>query len=364
MSLAFSDYFAAQRIVFGAGELDRLGDLARDLGAKRVLLCTSGSYARNGVADRAARALGAWLAGRFEAVRPHVPEESVEHALDIARDAGVDAVVALGGGSALGTGKAVTARLCDAGGTAHRISLIAVPTTYAGSEMTPVYGVTSTGQKHTTSDARALARLVVYDPDLTLDLPADLTVGTGANALAHCVEGVYSLRRTPLATACALEGAARIAWSLPRLIEDGQDREARETMLAGAHLAGVTIAHAGMALHHAICHALGGAGVPHGVANAIMLPHVMRFNLPAASEEIAAIGRTLQGGASPTPNEAVDLVESLLHALPLPHRLRATGISESDIPAIAVHALESATARGNPQPATQAQVEEILRAAW
>jgi alcohol dehydrogenase class IV len=236
--------------------------------------------------------------------------------------------------------------------------------------MTTVYGVTRDGRKVTASDSRVLPVVVVYDPDLTLDLPADLTAGTGANAFAHCVEGVYSLRRAPLATAAALAAVKHIDTALPRLIQDGRDRAARELMLVGAHLAGVTLAHAGMALHHAICHALGAAGVPHGVANAIVLPHVMRFNLIACIPELASAGRALQGETTQLSDiEAAEAAHTrtvrLLDGLPLPHRLRDANVSSAQLVEIAAHVLSSSATRANPRHVTDAaEIEQILYDAW
>jgi maleylacetate reductase len=177
-----------------------------------------------------------------------------------------------------------------------RVPVVAIPTTYAGSEMTPIFGMTDEekGEKVTMTDGHALPALVVYDPELTLDLPADLTASTGLNAVAHCVEGAYATTRSPVSTATALAGAAAIYRALPRCVADGHDLDARTELLAGAYLAGTTIAHAGLAVHHGLCHVLGGsAGVPHGVANSIMLPHAMRFNLPTCAPELAAVARAL-----------------------------------------------------------------------
>jgi maleylacetate reductase len=371
--MRFVDASAAQQVVFGADELDRLDAHLAGLGIRRALLCTSPTYLRNGTTERVQGVLGERVAAVFDAVRPHVPVQAVAEAVQLAMAGEADGVVALGGGSSIGTGKAVVAALSDVratpAGDVLPVPLIAIPTTYAGSEMTPVYGVTRAGRKTTTSDPRALPRLVLYDPALTLDLPPALTASTAANALAHAVEGAYSRARTPLAAATALAAIGHISEALPRLMKNGEDGEAREALMVGAHLAGVTLAHAGMALHHAICHALGGtAGVPHGVANAIMLPHVLRFNVTAALPELAAVGRAL--GASERSDQdaaedGIDRIAALFDTLPLPHRLRDAGVALDTLPDLAALALASSATRSNPRSvASVDEIAEILRVAW
>lgn len=293
-------------------------------------------------------------------------------------------VIGLGGGSVIGTAKASAAALdgrlsppkpvSTFGPATHRtrVQVVAIPTTYAGSEMTPVFGITDPEKgKVTMTDPQVLPALVVYDPALTLDLPHYLTAGTGINALAHCVEGAYSTTGSPVSTATALAGIARIAAALPRLLDDGHDLEARAEMLAGAHLGGVTIAHAGLAVHHGLCHVLGGsAGVPHGVANAIVLPHAMRFNLSACAPQLAAVARALGVETRGLSDEAaagaaVARVETLIERLGLPRRLRDAGVDAGALPRLAERALHSAAVRANPRLVTSAaEIEGILRAAW
>jgi alcohol dehydrogenase class IV len=383
----------AQQIVFGTGELANLGAHLGRVRGGRVILCTSGSYARNGTVTRVREALGERLAAICDGVRPHVPETTVAAAVALAMEAKAEVVIGLGGGSALGTAKAVTAALHDGTGVpaalhegtadgygraASRsdqppIALVAIPTTYAGSEMTPLYGVTRSAEdrKVTTTDPRVLPALVLYDPELTLGLPPELTAGTGVNALAHCIEGVYSTTRSPVSTATALAGIEVIQRALPRCVAAGRDVEARTQMLSGAYLAGTTIAHAALAIHHGLCHVLGGtAGVPHGVANSIMLPYAMRFNLPACSAELSGVARALGIDTAGLTDEAaaaaaVDAVAALIHELDMPQRLRDAGVAADDLARLAALALKSAAVRANPRPvSTAAQVEGILQAAW
>ena len=287
----------AQEIIFGPGTLARLSEAVERFGWRRLLLCTTGSASRLGHAAQVERVLGERWRATYDTVKPHVPETQVAEALALAGPHEVDAVIGLGGGSPIGMAKAVSQRLEEqrTGRPARAafptdqplVPVIAIPTTYAGSEMTSTYGVTRQkpdGEwlKVTVTDPKVTAKLVIYDPELTLDLPPDLTASTGINALAHCVEALYSITRHPLSTAAALGGLRAIASALPRCHAAPRDLDARTAMLAGAHLAGASLASAAMALHHGVCHVLGGtAGVPHGIANSIILPHAMRFNADA-----------------------------------------------------------------------------------
>jgi maleylacetate reductase len=256
-----------------------------------------------------------------------------------------------------------------------QVPVIAIPTTYAGSEMTPVYGITrmvdGQARKQTGSDPRITPQLVIYDPRLTLDLPPEITASTGINALAHCIEALYSLTRNPLSSAVALSGVRAIMSALPRCYARGDDLEARGEMLEGAYLAGTALAHVTMALHHGLCHVLGGtAGVPHGIANGIILPHAMRFNLRAAAAQLApaagAMGISLTGNNPRTAvEEMIARIEELIRGMGLPQRLRAVGVREDDLPRLAQLAFQNRTVRSNPEPVTDAaQLEELLRAAW
>jgi maleylacetate reductase len=377
MALQFTDSFLPQQIRFGPGVVDEFGRLLEEHSVRKVMICTSASLRDNGAVGRLLKVIAPAQAIVFDRVMPHVPEESVEDAFRQARAEEVDGVVALGGGSAVGTAKAVSARLMDVG-VQERLTLVAIPTTYAGSEMTPVYGVTAEGRKITQTDIRVLPRVVLYDPGLTLDLPASITASTAANALAHCVEGVYSRGTTPVARAAALSAIPMIFTALPAVLRDGHDRDARSTLLVAAHLGGVTIAHAGMALHHAICHALGPEGVPHGDANAIMLPHVMRFNLPEAPNGLAEIAAAIAGdgssnresaqtdtGSLDSPQRAVAAVESLFSSLPVPHRLGETVVTPAQFPRIAEATIQSSAVLLNPRPVSKpADVLTILDRAY
>ena len=312
------------------------------------------------------------MVAEFTEVEPHVPRETVDAARGLAQQGTIDIVVAMGGGSAMGLGKGVVSG-------AGR-SLIAIPTTYAGSEMTPVFGTTDRTErrKSVRRDDSVLPKLVIYDPEVTLDLSPELTASTAVNALAHCVEASYARDLNPLVLPVALEGITRIVRSLPLCIVNGRDIDAREDLLTGAYLAGFSIANATMALHHGICHVLGGrTGVAHGVLNAIMLPHVMRFNADAVPEAMNAIARNFppplawegrRNFPPPLAGEgrvgAPEAVATLVASLPVPQRLRDAGVPEAVLDSVAAEAAGNSTVQANPKPVTKADLVGLLRSAW
>jgi len=299
--------------------------------------------------------VGSRLVAEFTQVEQHVPQEIVEAARALAQQKRIDLVVAMGGGSAMGVGKGVLA--------GESRSLIAIPTTYAGSEMTPVFGSTNraNGHKSVQRDPTVLAKVVIYDPEVTLDLSPELTASTAMNALAHCVEACYAVDVNPLVPGVALEGIRRIVRSLPLCLADGHNLKAREDLLLGAYLAGFSIGNAKMALHHGICHVLGGrTGVAHGVLNTIMLPHVMRFMADAVPDSMTAIAEAMDSRQQSAP----EAVARLVATLPVPHRLRDTGVPADVLDWAAGEAGTNSRIRGDPKPVTDAEVGDILRAAW
>lgn len=373
---------AARQVVFGAGALDGLGAEIARYGWSRVLLCTIPRFRAPGFAARVAGIVGGRLAAVYAEAQPHVPETQVAEATALAFERGVDAVIGLGGGSPIGLAKAVSRGLEERrfGRPAHAprpdeaplVPVIAVPTTYAGSEMTPIYGVTRTvdgaSRKVTVRDPRIVPRLVVYDPELTLELPPGLTASSGINALAHCIEAVYSTTRNPVATAAALAGIRLIYGNLPRAVAHGEDMAARTGLLEGAYLGGTAIATAAIGLHHGLCHVLGGtAGVPHGIANAIILPHAMRFNARGVARELAEVARALGcsgGDEAELAEAACRAVYDLIGALGLPQRLREAGVAEADLPGFVRAAMSSKAVQANPVEITELEVGAVYRAAF
>ncbi|MGH2493555.1 MAG: iron-containing alcohol dehydrogenase family protein [Ktedonobacteraceae bacterium] len=375
----------AGEIIFGQGSIARLGEAVDRFSWRRLMLCSTGSLRRNGSIALVEKVLGERLVATFEHVQPHVPDSQVAEAVKLALAHEADAIIGLGGGSPIGMAKAVSFALEErrVGKSAKAKSpieqplepVIALPTTYAGSEMTPVYGIThysgETTRKITVTDVKIAPKLVVYDPLLTLNLPPAMTASTGVNALAHCIEALYSITRNPLSTAAASAGARAIVNALPRCFARGDDVQARTEMFMGAYLAGTALSTVAMGLHHGLCHALGGsAGVPHGIANGIILPHAMRFNLDATASLLVpaaeAMGIPLAGrSAEETVGEAIEAIYTLIGQMKLPQHLRDVGVEERDLARLAQVALQSSAVRNNPKPIIEAaQIESVLRAAW
>ncbi len=371
----------AQEIIFGAGALAQTGQAVERFGWQRLLLCSTGSLRRGGQLAALEQALGGRLVASYERVQPHVPEDQVAEALTLAEAHQAEAIIGFGGGSAVGMAKAVSLAMekqQEIPGSPIQqpmAPVIAIPTTYAGSEMTPTYGVTrqidGEPRKMTVTDVRVTPKLTIYDPLLTLPLSPEMTASTGINALAHCIEALYSITRNPLSTAAALQGIRLMMTALPRCYVAGDDVQARAEMLNGSFLAGMALAHVTMALHHGLCHVLGGtAGIPHGVANSIILPHAMRFNLDATASQLAqaaeAMGIALAGNdAEAAAEQAVEQVDHLIGEMKLPRRLREADVYEADLPRLAQIAFQNRTVQSNPKPVRDvAQVEAILRAAW
>jgi len=378
----------AQEIIFGAGSVAHLGEAVERFNMQRLMLYTSGSLRRDGQIALIEQALGDRLVAVYEGVQPHVPDFQVAEALELANKNEVDALIGMGGGSPIGMAKAVsmaleekrTGRQAQEGSPIDQplIPVIAIPTTYAGSEMTPTFGVTyhthGTTRKVTVTGATITPKLVIYDPLLTLNLPAELTASTGINALAHCVEALYSMTHNPLSTSVALSGIRSIYIALPRCYEEGKDLPARTQMLEGAYFAGFALAHVSMALHHGLCHTLGGtAGVSHGYANSIILPHALGFNLDTVAPQLALMAEVMgidrNTNSKPRSDEemareAVDRIYMLISEMNLPQHLSSVGVKESDIPYLAQVALQSRAVLSNPKPITNVtQIEEILYAA-
>ena len=340
------------RVVFGAGTArHRLAEEVERLGAHRVLLIATGR--EEPLARQLTRPFAERVAGAVTDVRPHVPLAVAEAARAAAKDAAADAVLSVGGGSTTGTAKAVA--------LTSGLPVIAVPTTYAGSEMTPVWGLTEGGRKTTGTDRRVLPRVVVYDPELTVSLPAGLSAVSGLNAMAHCVEAFWAPGANPVTALSAQEGIRALATGLPGVVADGQDLGARADALYGACLAGAAFAVAGSGLHHKICHVLGGAyDLPHAETHAVVLPHVLAFNAPAVPEAATRIAAAL--GAGPGMSAAQALA-GLARRLGAPVALREVGLAEQSLAEAACLVLEKVPA-DNPRPVSAADVAALLRAAW
>jgi maleylacetate reductase len=359
----------AQQIVFGPGALDRLPELVRALGARKALLVTTAGRLASADGERVVRGLGRNLASTFAEVERHVPVPAVQHAVLQARRDGVDLVVSFGGGSCADLGKAVCYFLeQEAGmrGSSHvdrpLVPHLSIPTTYSGAELTPFFGMTdpATRQKQGAGGPTSAPVVAVYDPLLTMSTPARVSAETGMNALAHCVEAAWSPARTPEAEAIALAGATAIHEALPRVVERPDDLDARTRMLEGACLAGRCLLNAGMGVHHGLAQLVGGrTGIPHGLANAILLTHSIRFNEGAVPDAVAALGAAL--GAA---GDAAAAVDRLRAGLGLPARLSEAGVEEEDLATVARLSQSNGNVTRNPRPVSEDDALGLLRAAW
>lgn len=336
-----------RRIVFGADSLLRIpGEMAL-LGVKRAFLVSSPGRAP--VVRRLDGILGDGGCGSFTDAVPHVPEANAEAAREAARGAAADCVIAIGGGSALDLGKYVALE--------DEWPIVTVPTTYSGSEITPGYGINRGGRKVASIDMRALPKTVIYDPLLTLDLPPALSAATGMNAVAHAVESYYGERRNPVAALTAGDAIRRLTGSLPVVVRDPGNVEARTEALCGAFLGVSSSNSAGISIHHRLSQAIGGAfQIDHGAANAVLLPQVIRFCTPAVPEAMAQVAAAL--GA---PTAAVGLYD-LVSRIGAPTSLRSAGMREGDLE----RAVEICLPRiaHSPRPVDAAALRAILEDAF
>jgi maleylacetate reductase len=334
-----------QRVVFGAGSIARIADEAARLGMSRALVvATPGSGARLG--GRVAELLGSRSAGVHAQAVIHVPRAVAEAGLAAAEAARADGLVAAGGGSAVGLAKMIAR---DTG-----LPILALSTTYSGSEATPIWG-TSEGERKTTGrDLKVAPRTIIYDPELTLALPAAVTAASAMNAIAHCVEGLWVAERTPVTVAYATEAMRRFGAHLPRAVANGADVEARGECLVAAWLAGAVLT-GGTGLHHKLAHVLGGYGLPHAETHAIILPHVARFNLAEAPEAHARLADALGSG-----DPAAELL-AMVQGFPIPQRLREVGFDAGKIDDAAGQV--AALGIRQPRPVSAEDARVILRAA-
>lgn len=335
------------RVVFGAGALQRLGAEIEALGAHRALVLSTPEQRAS--AERIADLLGPRAAGIFDRAVMHVPIETAREARELARKLGADCAVAVGGGSTTGLGKAIA---LDSG-----LPILAIPTTYAGSEMTPIYGITEGGLKKTGRDPRVLPRTVIYDPELTLTLPVGLSVTSGLNAIAHAAEGLYAVDANPVMDLMAEEGIRALGRALPVLRAQPQDLEARGDALYGAWLCGIVLGNVGMALHHKLCHTLGGSfNLPHAETHTVVLPHALAYNAKAAPEAMRRIARALESPSGP------QAVYDLARDNGAPVALRDLGLQAADLERACDIALQ--TPYPNPRPLERAAIRQLLQDAF
>jgi maleylacetate reductase len=334
------------RVLFGSGMASEAADELARLGAHRVLLLASkGTIQRN---RALVEGLGDRIVAQFDRVEPHCPIETIEAGVTAYRSTKADGVLTIGGGSTIGIAKSL--RLHTGGPS------LVLPTTYSGSEMTPIYGAKSDGQKRTGRDARAKPQVVIYDPELTFSLPVSETAQTGLNCLAHCLEAYYPQIPNPLASQMATQGIEALFAGLPASVNNPQDRTGRTRALYGAFIGGYLVQLVGIRLHHRICHILGGRyDIAHGVSNSVVLPYVAAFN-----EEViltAAADLPVRLGAPPAKS-----IQRLARQIGAPLNLRDQGVPRAALREIAAEVLS--TRPFNPRPISPPELERLLECAW
>jgi alcohol dehydrogenase class IV len=337
----------AYRVVFGVGSLAQLPDEVKKLGATRALVVSTPAELR--FAEDAAKRLGSAAAGMFTEAVMHHPIEIVHKARAKAREVNADCYVTIGGGTTTGTGKLIA---LETG-----MPVIAIPTTYAGSEMTPIYGVTEGGVKKTGRDRKVLPRTVIYDPTLTVSLPPQVSGPSGMNAMAHCVEALYAHDGNPIVTLMAAEGIRALARSLPVVVKNGNDLEARGDALYGAWLAGIVLGQASIGIHHKLCHTLGGTfNLPHAEVHTVVLPHATAYNRDFAPQAMKIAADAL--GAS----DAAQGIFDLIGTIGAPRALKDIGMPEDGIERAAELAVQNQYP--NPRPIEIGPLRELLRNAY
>ena len=337
-ALRFVHHSHPCRVRFGRGTVADTADELVALGARRALLV--GTPGRRAYLDALAARLGDRCVGTLGNARQHVPQADADAAVAHANALGADWVVAIGGGSATGLAKAIALR-----GT---VSIACVPTTYSGSEMTPIWGITQDGAKTTGRDDRVRPRLVIYDPDLIGAMPAHLAAASALNALAHCVEALYAADADPITLVTAEEGV--------RALFRGLENCDPEALLYGAWLGGSVLGAASMGLHHKLCHVLGGGfGLPHAETHAILIPHVIAHNAPAAP---AAMARLCRATGTATPTACAAALQAMGRAAGVPAGLAEIGFPVDGIPKAIAAALQ--VRYPNPRPLATVNLERLL----
>lgn len=344
-TLDFTYQALPMRVKFATGSLAALPAELDALGLRKVLVLCSPEQEATG--QMVAEVLGERSAGILPEAVMHVPVEVADRASAHAAEVGADGCVTVGGGSAIGLGKAIALK--------HGLPILAIPTTYAGSEMTPVWGLTAEGRKQTGRDARVLPSSVIYDPELTASLPVGMSVTSAINAIAHAVEALYAPDATPIVSLMAEEGVRALTGALPGIVADPQDIAARSQALYGSWLCGATLGATTMSLHHKLCHALGGTlNLPHAQTHTVVLPYALAYNQPAAAQAKAALSRALGGAQNP----ALALWERA-GQLGAPRTLAELGMTAQDVDRIAEEV--TGYSYGNPRPISLEAVKGLLR---
>ena len=335
------------RVIFGSGTISRLKSEIERAGCKRALLLSTPEQADS--LNKIAQSLGPLAAGTFTQAAMHTPNGVTERALSQVLECSADCTISFGGGSSTGLGKAIALRT--------DLTQIAVPTTYAGSEVTPIIGETKDGVKVTQRTLKVLPEIVIYDVDFTVSLPQRLSVTSGTNAIAHAVEALYAEDRNPVISMMAEQAIGAMGRALPAIVANPKDREARAEALYGAWLCGVCLGSVGMALHHKLCHVIGGAfDLPHADTHTVILPYAMAYNAKAAPDADAAVARALGG------SDGTSALVNLAERLGSPRSLKSLGMPEAGIDRAADLAVQNPY--WNPRPIERAAVRALIAAAW
>ena len=337
----------AYRVIFGVGTLERLPEEVRKVGASRALVVSTPAEIR--FAEDAVRRLGPAAAGLFAGAVMHHPIEVVHAARQRAKEVDADCYVTIGGGTTTGTGKLIALE------TGRPV--IAVPTTYAGSEMTPIYGMTEGGVKKTGRDRNVLPRTVIYDPALTVSLPPHVSGPSGMNAMAHCVEALYAHDGNPIVTLMAAEGMRALARSLPVVVREPENLYARSDALYGAWLAGMVLGQAAIGIHHKLCHTLGGTfNLPHAEVHTVVLPHATAYNRDFAPEAMRIAADALGAG------DAAQGIYDLIGRIGAPRALKEIGMPADGLERAAT--LATKDQYPNPRPIEIGAIRELLQNAY
>ncbi len=360
-----------QKLVLGDDALDRVADLVKEAGGRRVLLVTTRGRAASDAGVRLVRNLGRARVATFDEVASHVPVPLVQRAVQVARDEQVDSIVSFGGGSCNDLGKAVSFFTEQATGHPAASHLdrptlphVAVPTTWSGAELTPFFGMTdpASGRKSGAGSPTCAPVAAAYDPACVAGLDPVLSAGSGMNCLAHGIECAWSPRRTPEAEAVALACIERVMAALPAVVDDPHDDEALLRMLEAACLGGRALQNASMGVHHGLAQLLGGrTGISHGSANALLLTHAVAFN---AADPLLAGPLHRIGTALGDPDDPAGAVDRLRARIGLPAGLGDLGVTQADLEAVAAEALGNGNVGNNPRPVTEDDALAILRAAF
>lgn len=336
------------RVRFGWDMLGEVAEEVRRLNCSRALVLSTPQQEQD--ARNLADQLGDMAVGLFSGAAMHTPVGVTEKALDVMTELGADCTIALGGGSTIGLGKALAWR--------RDTPQIVIPTSYAGSEVTPILGQTEGDRKTTVSDPKILPETVIYDVNLSSTLPVPMTITSGMNAMAHAVEGLYAKERNPIVSAMAVEGIAALARAMPAVVEKPDDREARGDALYGAWLCGMVLGQVGMALHHKLCHTLGGTfNLPHAETHCVVLPYATAFNAVAVPELLRPVGEIFGNGDDPGAG-----LQDFARKLGAPTALRDLGMPEDGIE----KAVEIATQNPywNPRPLAEEDLRSLITSAW